>query len=204
MRNPEWTQEDNLHILYLDAPDERYILDLENKDIRKEYLLMGDWEEATFDFNFFPPTLEEAKEFIETEVKNQEIAEKEFEAEIWRQYFEELDRKKEERDLWKKNLKGLINTKRLWEDMEEFNDYWGIDGIVEVTPTNEQIHGYPRHECGRIKDEKGYLYMKCNSDVKYIDHYYIWQTSGYLGDDYSGFCLYPLKDGKYLKISYSC
>ena len=202
-RNAEWREEDGFHILYLDYPEERYIIDLQGEDIRKEYFLMDKWEESAFDMLLFPPTLEEAKEFIETDVKNQAIAQKEFEDEMWSEVYKELDKHEKEKDCWKKELKGLINTKRLWEDMNE-NDYWGIDGIVELELTDEQCHGYPKHQCARIKDDRHKLYMKCSSDVKYISHYYVWQTTGYMGDDYSGWVLYPLKDRRYLKMNYSC
>lgn len=204
-RYPEWKEENNLNILYLEHPEERYIIDTENKDIRKEYYLMGKWEESNFSFSVFPPTLTETKELIETDIENQEIAEKEFMDEMMNEVWVEMDKYTEERDSWKKELKGLINTKRLWEDMEEFNDYWSILGMVDIELTEEQKHGYPRHQCARIKDDDcKHLYMKTNSDVKYINHYYVWQTTGYLGDDYSGFVLYPLKNERYLKISYSC
>lgn len=72
----EWTQENNLHILEVDHLNDRYVIDFEKKDIYKQFRLMGEWEEANFVFNVFPPTLEQAKELVETDIKNQEIAEK--------------------------------------------------------------------------------------------------------------------------------
>ena len=47
-----------------------------------------------------------------------------------------------------------------------------------------------------------------NEDSKYEGEeieYYVWQTTGYMGDDYSGFLLLPLLDGKrFWKVGYSC
>lgn len=84
------------------------------------------------------------------------------------------------------------------------NDHWDIEGIVEVESTKDKNPLYPNYEFVYIKDDKLHLFMKTVHELDYIDHYYVWQQTGYLGDDYSGWLLYPLKNGKYLKISYSC
>lgn len=107
---------------------------------------------------------------------------------------------------YKKQLKGLINISGLYRTLDEGLDNWLPVGIVEVIPTDEKMRGYASYDCGRIKGEEGYLYLKQSiQDIRGIKHSYVWQISdGCSGDSYMGFSLYPLKDGKYLKISYSC
>jgi hypothetical protein len=43
------------------------------------------------------------------------------------------------------------------------------------------------------------------TEIRGVDHYYVWQqTTSMEGDSYSGHLLFPLKDGRYFKCSYSC
>lgn len=44
-------------------------------------------------------------------------------------------------------------------------------------------------------------FMKSNE--KYNFHYLVWQKTGFLGDDYYGYLLLPLKNNKYWIIQYS-
>jgi len=124
-------------------------------------------------------------------------------------YIEEMiqyDKDKNKRDReWKKKLKGLINVSGLFRDLSEMDGYEIID-VVEVYNVDEKRSGYSNFQHVRIKDDKDrLLYMKQScSEIRNVDHTCVWQTVGMMGDDYSGFCLYPLKDGKYLKTSFSC
>jgi hypothetical protein len=120
-------------------------------------------------------------------------------------YEEEVRKEKKLISEYKRKLKGLINISGLFKFLEE-NDHWTPMGIVDIKLTDEKSSGYSTYQHARIVDDpKPYLYKKNPSDeVKGIDHYYVWQTTGYLDDDYSGFLLFPLKDGKYFKVSYSC
>jgi hypothetical protein len=123
-------------------------------------------------------------------------------AEAMNQYYKE---KSKSENAWKKKLKGLINVSGLFRDLSEMDNYEIID-IVEVYNVEEKSGGYPDHQHGKIKGEKiSHLYMKQNAtELRGIDHVFVWQTVGMCGDDYSGYCLYPLKNGLYLKTSYSC
>jgi len=79
--------------------------------------------------------------------------------------------------------------------------------IVEIELTDYKSGSYPNHEFYQIKndDEDKRFYMKQYEESEIdFDHNLVWQTTGYLGDDYSGFLLLPLGDNKYLKCSYSC
>jgi len=58
-----------------------------------------------------------------------------------------------------------------------------------------------------VKNEKENLtYLKFKeSEIRKVDHYCVWQTSdGISGDSYWGYLLFPLSNGKYFKVSYSC
>lgn len=123
-------------------------------------------------------------------------------AEAMNQYYEE---KRKSEKAWKKKLKGLINVSGLFRDLSEMDSYEIID-IVEIYNVDEKSSGYSNYQHARIKDEKiSHLYMKQKAtDLRGVDHVFVWQTVGMCGDDYSGFCLYPLKNGLYLKTRFSC
>lgn len=106
---------------------------------------------------------------------------------------------------YRRTLKGLINVSGLFNSLSEYNDSWEILGIVDIVLTDEKRSGYNSYQHARIVDDTDrLLYMKNTCDeIRKIDHYYVWQRCD--GEDsYSGYCLYPLKNGKYLKTSYSC
>lgn len=123
---------------------------------------------------------------------------------------EELKKiKKQQKDLkndYKKQLKGLINVTGLYNHLNSDLESWYVCGIVEVYNVDEKINGYNSYQCVRIKDDSdNKLYMvQPNSDIKGVTHNCVWQTTGYLGDDYSGYLLFPLSNGKYFKIEYTC
>lgn len=162
---------------------------------------MGDWEDGNpLSFISFPPNLEELKLCVQDAYKIRLREQEEWMHEAMEECYKEDLKRLEERDSWKEKLKGLIKVKRLWKEMEEENDNWDIEGIVEIELTEEKRSGYPnKHQCARIKDEKGYLYTDWRGEGVYG-----WQTVGMMGDDYSGYLLHPLKDGRYLKTSFSC
>lgn len=106
---------------------------------------------------------------------------------------------------WYEKLKGLIDVSSLFKWLNE-HDYWEPMDIVEIYNTDEKSTGYSSYQHVRIKDDKSnLLYMKQDEDeIHNINHYCVWQTCGIMGDDYSGFLLFPLKNGRYFKISYVC
>lgn len=106
---------------------------------------------------------------------------------------------------FKEKLRGLINITGLWRHLDEGQDWWLPDEIVEVENTGEKLSGYPNYDTGRIvNDEIRALYLKQTEyEIRGIKHVYVYQRSH--GEDlYSGSLLYPLKDGKYIKINFNC
>lgn len=97
------------------------------------------------------------------------------------------------------NVTGLI---RFLED----SAYWTPMGMVDIVLTDEKSGGYSGYQHARISDDSSkHLYKKMPCDeIRGIDHYYVWQSVGYCEDDYYGYMLFPLKNGKYYKVSYSC
>jgi hypothetical protein len=202
MEENYWEQEGTLWYYYDANWTVRYRLDFENSSVIEQYRMMGEWEDGnSVSFILFPPTLEEAKLTVEGELRNKEREDQDFYNSIMAECIEEENRILQERDSWKEKLKGLIKVKKLWRELEEdYENSWGIDGIVELELTDEKKSGYSKdYQCARIKEERGYLYTDWNGKGVFN-----WQQTGYLGDDYSGYLLYPLKNGKYLKVSYSC
>lgn len=104
---------------------------------------------------------------------------------------------------WKSKLKGLINCTGLWNYLNESLDYWRPIGLTSVKLTEEKSFGYSSYQHAREVGGSP-LYLQQDCDIKGINHNYVLQTTGYLGDDYSGFLLFPTKNGQYFKIEYSC
>lgn len=123
---------------------------------------------------------------------------------------EAMEKEQKTKDDFKKLLKGKINVLKLYDWLNEGHDYWNPEGIVEIKLTDEKSSGYPSYQHARVinDEDDGMLYMKQSADfdepIKGIEYYYVWQTTGMTGDDYSGYLLFELKDGKFFKISYSC
>lgn len=128
--------------------------------------------------------------------------------EIWKDYSESLKKEQEEHqkllDSYKEKLKGLINLESLFEFMNEMEG-WAPVGIVEVELTDEKKSGYPKTQCARVKGELE-LYLKSCPDEHYegLDYYFVNQKTGYICDDYYGHLLFPLNNGKFIKLSYNC
>lgn len=54
-----------------------------------------------------------------------------------------------------------------------------------------------------IKEISTHKFMMQNDDIKEGFHNLVWQTCGYCEDDYSGYLLFPLNDGRYWLISFN-
>ncbi len=139
-----------------------------------------------------------------------DLTEEEFYDEMWREAYEEetLETIKADKikDEYKNLLSGLINVQGLFKWLEEHDSY-RPEGIVDIILTDEKSNGYPNHQHARIvDDEEHLLYMQTNMDeyVKGVKYYFVWQTTGHLGDDFSGILLFPLKNGKFFKVAYWC
>lgn len=130
--------------------------------------------------------------------------------EAWQKAMDEYDQK------WidaKGELEGLIHPK--YFDFTENNDTYYSEGIVEIIETEEKRSGYSDKKHCRIKEDKDkLLYIFHTDSLETIEEseyegenieYYVWQQTGYMGDDYSGYLLLPLLDGKrFWKVGYSC
>jgi len=105
---------------------------------------------------------------------------------------------------WKRKLRGLINVTGLFRHLDGM-DGWLPYGFVEIYEANEKMAGYESHQHFRIKDdnEKLLYIKKSESDIRGVDHYCVCETVEYMSDYYSGYLLYPLKNGLYFKVSYS-
>lgn len=117
---------------------------------------------------------------------------------------------KEEQKIIEKNNRVLEEVKKLINYPASYIDYaleelssWNDEGFVEVELTEYKESGYSNYEFYRIKNssDKRY-YMKQDEDENFHDM--VWQTTGCCEDDYSGYQLFPLKDGRYWKIYYNC
>jgi hypothetical protein len=149
---------------------------------------------------------ENSKENIEEIIKP--IDEMKFEGPTLDEVFKDQARRERKlRSEWKKKLKGLINITGLFKHLDG-NAYWEPEDIVDIELVDDKLSGYGAYQHARIVgDETRRLYMKTSQDeyqIRQIDHYYVWQRTGYMEDDYFGFLLFPLKNGRYFKVSYTC
>jgi hypothetical protein len=149
--------------------------------------------------------------FIKNNMKEEILAEGETKAyqnalkeldESWKAMIRQENKLKAE---YKQKLKGLINIRGLFNWLNEVGGWLPVD-IVEIKLTDKKTSGYSTYQHARIintDDEHLYMKILCN-EVKSIDYYYVWQIVGCCEDDYSGYLLFPLKNGKYFKVSYEC
>ncbi len=112
----------------------------------------------------------------------------------------------------KEELVGLIHPK--YFDFAENHETYYSEGIVEIFEVPEKSGGYSNYRHCRIKGDESLLYMHHTDTIETFDEeseyegeeieYWVWQTTGYMDDDYSGFILLPMLDGRFWKVGYSC
>lgn len=134
-------------------------------------------------------------------------------------YAEIIAHEKAEKENWEKikeDLKDLIHPK--YFDFIENHDSYRHEGIVEIVETDEKQSGYGQNQRNcRIKDSgMSGLYMYTTMEVEYfygyegeyegeMVEYWVNQWSiGTEGDSFAGYLLFPLSDGRYWKVGYSC
>lgn len=104
-------------------------------------------------------------------------------------------------------LKDLIHVDSLYEYLDQ--QWWAPMAIVNLKLTDDKMSGYADTQCARIEDEQdGLIYLKTETygddiEIKDVYYYYVWQQC-HDEDSYSGFMLFPLSDGRFFKVSYSC
>lgn len=91
-------------------------------------------------------------------------------------------------------------------NLDDFNwDHVGYVGYDEVELSEYKDWFYPNLQYHFEKNNADILYKRQDADDD-TDNYYelIYQTTGCCEDDFHGFCLFPLNDGRYWKISFYC
>lgn len=136
--------------------------------------------------------------------------EKEFYDDLNKQFMEDEKRyelmEENQKEEFKIMLKDQINIESLFEYLDD-GLYWKPIGIVEIKLTEEKRSRYSGYQHARIiDDEDKLLYMKTSTDgdVEDVEYYYVWQQTGCMEDDFSGYMLFQMNDGKFFKVSYFC
>ncbi len=116
-----------------------------------------------------------------------------------KKWHEELQAKK---DKFKEELRPLLDVDLVWEFLND-NETWEPEASVNIKIIKERPNG--RHIAIDLSDPKR-KFERQDEDIYEagVDHVYVWQTVGFCGDDYSGWMLFPLSNGRYLRISYTC
>jgi|SRR5690606_37305225 len=113
----------------------------------------------------------------------------------------------------KEEIRDLIHPK--YFDFAEDHETYESEGIVSIVEVEDRKMGYKSYpHCRELDTNDRRLYIKHNDYLETIKgeseyegediEYWVWQTTGYCGDDYSGYLLLPMLDGRYWKINYSC
>lgn len=137
------------------------------------------------------------------------------EQEMWEEYakYEAEERKKFEEAFKYYKFHCLIPFEQVEnnEDVENFdfeNGTFRHIGYCSVEKSEYKNLFRPNDEYfkvrevdGDVKEDFEYLHF---SKVKETDDFYelVWQTVGICGDDYSGYILYPMNDGRYWVVSF--
>ena len=146
---------------------------------------------------------------------NFEMREFQLSDEEWKNINEDYLHELEQIDKDKKDavlaVKNQLDFPYLYEYLEDTLDGWFPEGIVDVKLTEEKKNGYESFQHVRVVDDEHDNHLYCESEdeweVNGEDHkieYFVWQTVGYSGDDYSGMMLFPMKNDKFFRVSYSC
>ena len=134
------------------------------------------------------------------------IDEPDFYSEVWagiaeaeKKYAQELSEKKEK---FKEQLRSLLNVDLVWNFLND-NDNWEPEGSIDIKIIEGKENG--RHIAIDLSEPtRKFERQDEHPEEAGVDHVYCWQTNGYLGDDYSGWMLFPLSNGRYFRVSYSC
>lgn len=114
----------------------------------------------------------------------------------------------------KEDLKDLIEPK--YFDFIESHESYSDEGIVNIVEVVERTSGYSNYPHCRIFGGEGdsRIYIKHETELETYKReskyegsrieYWVWQTVGYCDDDYSGYLLLPMSDGRYWRVSYAC
>lgn len=122
--------------------------------------------------------------------------------------FRELKLRRKKRLFLRKYGRLFTFSKTVLKEFLREQEYYEPVCIVEVVKSDNGFYkNSPNYKYYEEKNprSKVYEYTKTTTDTYGNDiEYLVWQTCGYCGDDYSGFLLLPMKNGKYYKIIYSC
>ena len=97
---------------------------------------------------------------------------------------------------------------RIQEYLED-GYHWHLGYVRVYEEKNYKSYSYPNHKHYSVVDDDNvfnipsYLMRQDDNDEDAF-HSLVWQTVGMMGDDYSGFILFPLTDGTYWVLNYEC
>jgi hypothetical protein len=122
----------------------------------------------------------------------------------------------EQKQKWeqaKQELQGLIEPK--YFTYAEINERYSSEGVFEIEETDKRNSGYENYRHCTVKDwQDNRLFMHNTTSIETLDgdsehegqrvEGWVWQQTGYLGDDFYGYLLLPMLNGKYWMVCYSC
>ena len=91
---------------------------------------------------------------------------------------------------------------------EPFNEIWDENGYVgeteKIIENQYEVVDTPKGKRQELDEETEELIP--DEYKSFLNHEYCdqWRNGGYTGDDYAGDMYYPLPNGQYMRIGYSC
>ena len=102
--------------------------------------------------------------------------------------------------------KEFLNNLFLWLAEQFQKDVGGQFGFVNEEGPIENLYKIVDEPEGDKQEYNDTFLENIPDEYKFITHEYVdqYQNGGYTGDDFAGYVYYPLPDGKFMKVHYSC
>lgn len=126
----------------------------------------------------------------------------------------ESDRKlKADWEKAKEEVKHLIHQK--YFDFIENHESYSSEGIFDIQLTDHRASRHPNNQACLVKNwNDKRLFVHHTNYIESFDieseyegeevEYFVWQETGMLGDDFYGYLLLPLSNGKFWMVNYAC
>lgn len=139
---------------------------------------------------------------IGDEVSYNELDMPEWEKKAWDDLIDYERQQAQERRDETRRIKRMINYPFRWIGHVLWDQSWHPVGIVNVEPSDYVSPYYPSYKFYKVIDD-GHKVMR-QEEWKGFHTLVIQWSRGIEGDSYGGFLYFPLKDGRYWKVEYSC
>lgn len=136
------------------------------------------------------------------EVSHKELDMPEWERKAWEELAEYENTQRLEKRAQIRRIRRLVGYPFRWIGEILYDSSWHPKGIVNAVSSDHKSYSYPNYTFLKILED-GHLVMRQDERKKFHTLVIQW-SRGMEGDSYGGFLYFPLKDGRYWKVEYSC